>query len=334
MIIARSPLRITLGGVGTDLPAYYRDHGGFLVAGAIDKYVHVAVTQPFEPGIYIQGRNAERFEAVAEVRHPIIREALRLFERERPQIEITIFSDVPPGTGLGSSGSFTTSLLSALHAHHQTTVNSFELAEQACYIEIDRLGEPIGKQDQYMAALGGLNCLTFAKDGTVSSEPLRIDDKTRATLEENILLFFTGRTRSASAILREQAARLETRERTMVDSFHFEIENAARSRAALEAGDLPLYGRLLSAHWDRKRKRTSAISTPEIDRLYKVGLLNGAIGGKLVGAGGGGFLMFCAGDGARLRRAMRNEKLVEMRFRFDSEGTRLLSNEQISGTRG
>jgi D-glycero-alpha-D-manno-heptose-7-phosphate kinase len=326
VIIARSPLRITLGGVGTDLPAYYRDHGGFLVAGAIDKYVHVAVTQPFEPGIYIQGRDAERFDAVDAVRHPIIREALRLFEMARPRIEITIFSDVPPGTGLGSSGSFTTSLLSALHAHHRTTVTPPELAEQACCIEIHRLGEPIGKQDQYMAALGGLNCLTFAKDGTVNAEPLRVDDKTRATLQENILLFFTGVTRSASDIMGEQAARLETRERTMVDAIHFEMENAIKSRAALEAGDLPLYGRLLSAHWDRKRKRTSVISTPEIDRLYEVGLSNGALGGKLVGAGGGGFLMFCAGDRVRLRGAMRNEGLVEMRFRFDSDGTRVLSN--------
>lgn len=326
MNIARSPLRITLGGVSTDLPAYYRDHGGFLVAGAIDKYVYVAVTQAFEPGIYIRGREAERFDAVDAVRNPIIREALRQFEIARPQIEITIFSDVPPGTGLGSSGSFTTSLLKALHTHYRTTVTPSELAEQACNIEIDRLGEPIGKQDQYMAALGGLKCLTFSKDGRVSAEPLRIDDKTRAMFEESILLFFTGGARSASSILKEQAARLERKEKSMVDALHFEMENASKSRAALEAGDLPLYGRLLSAHWERKRMRTSIISNPEIDRLYEVGLSNGALGGKLVGAGGAGFLMFCTGERARLRKAMRNERLHELCFRFDSEGTRILSD--------
>jgi D-glycero-alpha-D-manno-heptose-7-phosphate kinase len=332
VIIACSPIRLTLGGVTTDVPAYYRDHGGFLVAAAIDKYVYVAVTRPFEPGIYIHGRDAERFDTVDAVTNPIIREALRRFDTGRPQIEITTFSDVPPGTGLGSSGSFTTALLRALHTLHRTTVNPSELAEQACYIEMQVLGEPIGKQDQYMAALGGLTCLTFAKDGSVSAEPLRVEDETRVALEESILLFFTGGRRSASDILREQVLRLERRERTMVDAIHFEMENAAESRAALEKGDLAHYGRLLSAHWDRKRKRTSVISTPEIDRLYEVGLSNGALGGKLVGAGGAGFLMFCANDRTRLRRAMREEGLGEMRFRFDNEGTRVLSTRESSGS--
>jgi D-glycero-alpha-D-manno-heptose-7-phosphate kinase len=324
VIITRSPLRIALG--GTDLPAYCRNYGGFLVAGAIDKYVYVAVTRPVEPGIYIHESGVERFASVDDVRHPIIREALRLFDIEGPDIEITIFSDVQPGTGLGSSGSFTTALLCALHAYHRTMIQPRELAEQACHIEMDVLGEPIGKMDQYMAALGGLTCLTFARDGTVSSEPLRVDEETRAAVEDSILLFFTGVTRSASDVLRDQMARLDNKEPTMVDAIHFEMDNAVESRSALEAGDLPLYGSLLSAHWDRKRKRASAVTTPEIDRLYELGLRNGALGGKLVGAGGGGFLMFCAEERAILRRAMRQEGLVEMRFHFDNTGTSVLSS--------
>ena len=324
MIIARSPLRITLGGVSTDLPSFYRDHGGFLVAAAIDKYVYVAVTKPLAPGINVMHAEVEHVEEIDQVKHRIVREALRMVEIGRPQIDVTTFADVPSGTGLGSSGSFTTALLGALYAHRRTTVDQRELAEQACHIELNLLREPIGKQDQYMAAFGGLICLTFAKDGTVSTEPLAIDDDTRWALQENVLLFFTGLRRFASNILRDQVARLDKRDKALVDNLHFEMENAYQSRAALEKGDLAQYGRLLSEHWDMKRKRSRSISNAKIDRWYQAGLANGAFGGKLVGAGGGGFLMFCANDKNQLRRVMREEGLVEMRFSFDDYGTRAL----------
>lgn len=324
MILTLSPLRITLGGHSTDLPSYYRDHGGFLVAAAIDRYVYAAVAKAFLPGIWLRHSALEHAETIDQIRHGIIREALRLFGDSRPGIEITTFGDVPAGTGLGSSGSFTTALLCALHAQYDVPIDRHELAEQACHIELEVLGEPIGKQDQYIAAFGGLTCFTFSKDGTVTADPLAIDGDTRRALEENILLFFTGSTRSASDILRDQVARLDRKDRAMVDNLHFEMNNAFKSREALESGDLAAYGLLLSQHWDMKRKRPAAISNAKIDRWYDVGLKNGAFGDKLVGAGGGGFLMFCARDKLKLRQAMRDEGLVEMPFGFDDHGTRVL----------
>jgi D-glycero-alpha-D-manno-heptose-7-phosphate kinase len=327
VIIARSPLRITLGGVSTDLPAWYRDHGGFLVAAAIDKYVYVGARRSFSPGITIVHSEIERADKIDDVKHGIVREALRMLVPDRPQVEIVSFSDVPHGTGLGSSGSFTTALLCALHALHGRTVGRHDLAEEACRIEIEKLREPIGKQDQYIAACGGLTCFTFAGDGTVAAEPLRVNEATRQALNDSIVLFFTGGTRSASNILRDQVALLEKNDSRMLDSLHFEMDNAVRSRAALESGDLAAYGRLLSQHWDTKRKRPIAVSTPEIDRLYEVGMAAGAFGGKLVGAGGAGFLMFCTADRTRLRGAMAAQGLAELPFAFSDGGTRIIEQQ-------
>jgi D-glycero-alpha-D-manno-heptose-7-phosphate kinase len=247
-----------------------------------------------------------------------------MFTYRSTYIEILTISDVPHGTGLGSSGSFTTALLRALHAFYHETVEPTELAEAACQIELNRLREPIGKQDQYVAAFGGIRAFTFAHDGVVSSEPLRLDAEMRSTLEKSIQLFFTGIRRSASDILRDQFARLERRERALVDNLHFEMENARQSRVALEKGDLAGYGRLLSDHWNMKRKRSSAISNPQIDRWYEMGLNNGAYGGKVVGAGGGGFLMFCSRDSEALTRCMRGEGLTELRFGFENRGSHVL----------
>ena len=198
MIIVRSPLRITLGGGGTDLPSYYRDHEGFLIAAAIDKFVYVTVIRPFAPGIYLKYSKIEHVTEIDDVQHPIVRESLKLFDLGPPQIEITTLADIPAGTGLGSSGSFTTALLRALHAHARSIIHPRELAEQACHIEIDRLGEPIGKQDQYIAAFGGITCFSFRRNGAVDAAPLAIDEEMRYALEDNLLLFFTGFSRSAS----------------------------------------------------------------------------------------------------------------------------------------
>src|SRR5258708_37049755 len=201
MIIVRSPLRITLGGGGTDLPSYYSDHGGFLIGAAIDKFVYVTVIKPFTPGIYLKYSKIEHVQTIDQVQHPIIRESLRQFDFSPLQIEITTLADIPAGTGLGSSGSFTTALLRALHAHAKSIVHPRELAEQACRIEIECLREPVGKQDQYIAAFGGITCFTFLPDGTVEAEPLRVAAETLHNLEDNLLLFFTGFSRSASAVL-------------------------------------------------------------------------------------------------------------------------------------
>lgn len=325
MIIVRSPLRISLGGGGTDLPSYYRNHGGFLLAAAIDKFVYVTVSTPFNPGIYLKYSKIEHAKAIEEVQHPIIREALKLFDFAPPQIEITTLADIPAGTGLGSSGSFTTALLRALHAHARSIVNPRELAEQACHIEIDRLGEPIGKQDQYIAAFGGLMCLTFGQDGGVDTAPLAVGDETRYALEDNLLLFFTGFSRSASAILKDQDSRTRQSDSSMIDRLHDVKQLGLRSKAALEAGDLIGFGKLMHEQWENKRRRSADTTNPQIDAWYDSARKNGAVGGKLIGAGGGGFLMFYADDKASLRHAMREAGLTEVRFRFDFEGTKVVA---------
>jgi D-glycero-alpha-D-manno-heptose-7-phosphate kinase len=324
MIIARSPLRITLGGGGTDLPSYYRQHGGFLIAAAIDKYAYVTVMRPFSEGVYLKYSQLESVPHISEVRHPIIREALLLQNLETPQIEITSLADIPAGTGLGSSGSFTTALLKALYAHRRELILPKELAELACHIEIDRLGEPIGKQDQYIAAYGGITCLTYHTDDSVVAEPLRVSTDTLIELEDNLLLFFTGFSRSAGGILKEQHVRSQQNDAEILNNLHYVKELGHRSRKALEAGDLREFGLLMHEHWEHKKRRSGAMSNSRINEWYELGRENGAVGGKLVGAGGGGFLMFYAEDRVRLRRTMARLGLEEVRFRFDFEGTKIV----------
>ena len=324
MIITRSPLRISLGGGGTDLPSYYAKHTGFLVAAAIDKYVCITLHQTFVPELIVKYSKLERVTSLDDLQHPIIREALRLTGVEGEGLEITSMADIPAGTGLGSSGSFTTALLKALHAYKKNLVHPRELAEQACHIEIDRLHEPIGKQDQYIAAYGGLTCFQFLPNGHVEAWPLKVDTETLYNLEDNLLLFFTGYSRSASSILKEQDDRSKTRDAGMVDNLHFVKELGYQSKEALEEGDLGRFAGLMKTHWDWKKQRSGRMSNGDIDGWYELALANGALGGKLIGAGGGGFLMFYAADKARLRRAMTQAGLREVRFRFDFEGTKVV----------
>ena len=324
MIIARSPLRITFGGGGTDLPSYYREHGGFLIAAAIDKYVYVTVMRPFTPGIYLKYSQLEHVDHVEDVHHPIIREAIQLLEFNTPQIEITTLADIPAGTGLGSSGSFTTALLKALYAHRRRLLLPEELAELACHIEIDRLREPIGKQDQYIAAYGGITCFTFRKDDSVEAKPLAVSMDTLFDLEDNLLLFFTGFSRIAGSILKDQNNRTKQSDDDMLQNLHFVKELGLRSQKALEEGKASLFGGLMHEHWEHKKRRSGGMSNPRIDEWYELGMKNGAAGGKLVGAGGGGFLMFYASDRNKLRHAMAKAGLEEVRFRFDFEGTKVV----------
>ena len=324
MIITRSPLRITLGGGGTDLPSYYRDHGGFLIAAAIDKYVYVTAMRPFVPGIFLKYSELEHVEEVGDVKHPIIREAIRMLGFRTPQVEITTLADIPAGTGLGSSGSFTTALLKALYAHRRRTILPSELARLACEIEIDRLNEPVGKQDQYIAAYGGVTCFQFRPDESVIAEPLQISMDTMFDLEDNLLLFFTGFSRSAGSILKDQNTRSKSGDTDMIHNLHYVKDLAYRSQAALCAGRSAEFGELMHEHWEHKKRRSGGMSNPKIDEWYELGRRNGAIGGKLVGAGGGGFLMFYAKDRNQLRHAMVSAGLEEVRFRFDFEGTKIL----------
>ena len=324
MIISRSPLRISLGGGGTDLPSYYEQHTGFLIAAAINKYVYITLHENFTPDLIVKYSKLERVDTAAQLEHPIIREAFGLLGMDGKSLELTSMADIPAGTGLGSSGSFATALLKALHAHQKDLVHPAELAEQACDIELNRLHEPIGKQDQYIAAYGGITCFKFLPGGKVEAWPLKISEETLYSLEDNLLLFFTGYSRSASAILKEQDTRSKAADSSMIENLHFIKELGSQSQRALESGNLAQFARLMDVHWQRKKQRSGNMSNPRINEWYELALANGALGGKLIGAGGGGFLMFYADDKTKLRHALRQSGLKEVRFKFDFEGTKLL----------
>jgi D-glycero-alpha-D-manno-heptose-7-phosphate kinase len=324
MIIARSPLRISLGGGGTDVPSYYQEHDGFLLAAAIDRYVYVTVMRPFTQGIYLKYSEIEQVKSVAEVKHPIMREVLAELKLKTPQIEITTLADIPSGTGLGSSGSFTTALIKALYAHYRKNIHPAQLADLACRIEIENLGEPIGKQDQYIAAYGGITEFNFLKDGSVTSAPLNLSVSTVHDLEDNLLLFFTGISRSAGSILSDQVEKSKVNDSKMIDNLHFTKDLGHRSKAALINNETKKFGELMHEHWEHKKSRSSGMTSDFIDNAYNQALQSGAVGGKLVGAGGGGFLMFYANDKEMLRSKMAELGLEEVRFKFDFEGTKVI----------
>ncbi len=325
MIITRSPLRISLGGGGTDLPSYYREHSGFLIAAAIDKYVYINVHRRFVQGFLLKYSSLEEAATIDDISHPIIREALKLVDIQERNLEITSMADIPAGTGLGSSGSFTTALLKALHALKKNLVEPAELAEQACCIELEKLGEPVGKQDQYISAYGGITSFRFMPDGQVEAAPLKLSEETLFNLEDNLLLFFTGYARSASKILKEQDDKTRQADAAMVENLHFIKDLGKQSQTALESGDLDEFARLMDVHWQKKKERSKGMSNADINAWYDYARANGALGGKVIGAGGGGFLMFYAGDKVKLRHAMREKGLSEVRFRFDFDGTRVLN---------
>lgn len=323
MIIVRSPLRISLGGGGTDLPSYYRDHGGFLIAAAIDKYVYITLHQTFQPGFIVKYSEMERADCIADIKHPIIRTALELTGCS-DRVEISSLADIPAGTGLGSSGSFTTALLRALHTRQRNVISSQKIAEQACHIEIDLLGEPIGKQDQYIAAYGGVTCFNFNKDDSVDVKPAPISHEVLDNLEDGLCLFFTGYSRSASKILKDQDDRSKSNDQSIIDNLHYVKDLGQRSLEALTASDLPRFAALMDEHWQHKKKRSGGMSNPKIDEWYDIAMRNGALGGKLIGAGGGGFLMFYTENKRKLLHAMLEQGLSEVRFRFDFEGSKTM----------
>jgi D-glycero-alpha-D-manno-heptose-7-phosphate kinase len=325
MIITRSPLRITLGGGGTDLPSYYEKYGGFLISAAINRYVYITLHETFVDYLIVKYSKMEKVTKPDNIKHPIIREAIKMLNINCARLEIASMADIPAGTGLGSSGSYTTALLKALHTYKRNLIHPIELAEQACDIEINRLGEPIGKQDQYISAFGGVTCFEFSKNGHVKAYPLKIDKEVLYDLEDNLLLFFTGYSRSASSILQEQHTKSKDADRAMIENLHFVKDLGIQSKKALEKGELSKLGQLMNTHWQYKKERSSQMSNPKIDEWYNLALSNGAIGGKLIGAGGGGFLMFYSNDKTRLRNAMSRAGLEEVRFRFDFEGTKLIA---------
>jgi D-glycero-alpha-D-manno-heptose-7-phosphate kinase len=323
VIITRTPLRISIGGGGTDLPSYYEKFGGFVISAAIKQYVYLTLHRTFVPNYIIKYSQMETVDSVDEIRHPIIRTALRE-HGVPPYIEIASNADMPAGTGLGSSGSFTVGLLRSLYALKREPIATKDLAEEACHIEINLLQEPVGKQDQYIAAFGGLMCLDFARDGSVTVTPLRLHPETLHSLEDHLLMFFTGYSRSAGSVLEDQAKRTVQSDTVMLENLHFTKQLGLATKAALEAGRTREYAEILNQHWEYKRKRSQGISNESINRWYEIARQNGALGGKLVGAGGGGFLLFYAEDRARLRTAMADQGLTEVRFNFDHEGSKVL----------
>jgi D-glycero-alpha-D-manno-heptose-7-phosphate kinase len=323
VLITRTPLRISIGGGGTDLASYYRRSGALVVSAAINKYVFISINRTFVDDYFIKYSALERATTADQIEHPIVREAVRL-TGVGPGVEIVSMADIPAGTGLGSSGTFTVGLLRALYAFKREHITASALAEEACHIEIDLLGQPVGKQDQYIAAFGGLTCFEFHADDRVTVSPLAISNQTLHDLEEHLLLFFTGYARAASAMLDDQKRRSEAGDASMLESLEFTDQLGRRIKTSLEGGDTAGFAALMHEHWEYKRSRTAGMSNDEIDHWYTVGLDHGALGGKLVGAGAGGFLLFYADDPARLRKAMAAEGLSEVRFFFDHDGSTVL----------
>ncbi|MFH1566989.1 MAG: galactokinase [Gemmatimonadota bacterium] len=328
MITTRAPLRIPLGGGGTDLPSYYREHGGFILSAGIDKYVYIQLnTLKVEDFIRVKYSRTELVSEPAQIQHPLLRESL-LHTGLSGGLEIAAMADVPGRTGLGSSGAFTVALLAALYEYKREQVPRQELAEQANYVESVRAAQPAGKHDHYLAAFGGLTCLDIARDGTVAVSPLRISNHTLEELRNSMVLLFTGIERESFDILSQQERDTVRGDARVLESLHEVKRLGLEIKAALEAGELDRFGQLLHEHWEMKKRRSQRMSSPDIDRWYELGRSAGALGGKLMGAGGGGFLMFYCPAAQRraLREAMEREGLREMSFHFDTEGAKVLMN--------
>jgi len=324
MIISKTPVRISLGGGGTDLASYYSKYGGFLVAAGIDKYIYITINKMFEGGLQIKYSKTETVKRIDEIEHPTVKESLKLLKISN-DIEITSIADIPSNSGLGTSSSFLVGLLRALHAYKRGHISAYDVAEEACKIEIDILKEPIGKQDQYMASFGSLQSLSFNKKGNVTVKELKMSRESKELLQQNILLFYTGIKRSSSFVLKDQNNSLQDKKVDVVECMH-EIKNIGlRSKKYLESGDISAFGETLDDHWKVKKKMSTKISNPFIDKCYKIGMKNGAKGGKIMGAGGGGFFMFyCENNKKNLRKALSKEGLKEMFYHFDSHGSKII----------
>jgi D-glycero-alpha-D-manno-heptose-7-phosphate kinase len=326
LIVSRTPFRLSLGGGGTDLPAYYTKYGGFFVSAAVDKYMHIVLNDRFEPGIRLSYSRTEIVDSPDSIKHPSVREALKMLKL-KDRIEIVSLADVPAATGLGSSGSFTVGLLNALYAHQRIVKTPEEVAEIACDIAMNRLHEPSGKQDEYVASLGGVRSYEIDEGGKVTSKELEISDHTLSELEYRIMMFYTGITRDAGENLGKQQRKVSQGDETVVDRMHAIKKIGIQSKDALESGDLQRFGELLDEHWNLKRGITERMTTDKVDSWYALAKGKGAIGGKLVGAGGGGFLMlFCAEGREKVRSALIDQGLQEMRFRFEFEGSKVIYN--------
>ena len=325
MIITRTPLRVCLGGGGTDLKSYYEHKGGFFISAAINKYIYISLSKIFKPGYIIKYSQIEKTERIQQIEHPLVREAFKLHNIP-DRIELNCLADIPAGTGLGSSGSFTVGLLKAIYELKEHVVTKQHLAEEACKIEIDFLKRPVGKQDQYISSFGGITVFEIDTKGRVTVNPLSISKETFDDLQENLLLFFTGYSRESTTILKEQHEKSKKLNSEMIQNLNFIKKLGIKSKNALISGDLNNFAELMNVHWNYKKKRSSVMTNPDINLWYELGMNNGALGGKLIGAGGGGFLMFYVKDKVAIRKAMNDAGLEEVKFNFDYEGTKTVIN--------
>ncbi len=321
MIIVRSPLRISIAGGGTDIPSYYKLNESYFISAAINKYIYISITQPFEKGIYLKYSRSETVRNPNLIKHKIFKEVLRK-EKYLKQIEITTLTDIPAKTGLGSSGSFTTGLIKAIHSYKKKFIDKIDLAEQACDIEINKLKQPSGKQDQYISVYGGISEFSINKAGTVKPKSINLKDEIIEKLEDNLLLYFTGFSRNSSKILNQQNRDTLSNNKNIIENLDFVKELAVEVRKSLTKGDLKNFGYLMNEHWKYKISRSKNMSNKIINNFYDYALSNGAIGGKIVGAGGGGFLLFYTDTPSKLRSALKKTKLKEVRFKFDFEGVK------------
>ena len=325
MIIARSPLRISLGGGGTDLPSYYKKKNGFVLSAAINKYVYVTITRPFQTGIYLKYSSIEKVKKVSDIKHRIIKSFLERENFTDNRIEISTLADIPSGTGLGSSGSFTSALIKSYYMYKQKMIDQKELARIACEIEIQRLKDPVGKQDQYISALGGVTCFEFQKNDNVKAYPLKLSSEKLKSLSENLVLFFTGVTREAKSVLLNQKKLSIKNNKMMINNLD-EIKQMGKNiKKYLENNDFESFGLMMNEHWQKKKKRSSIMSNEKINFLYDSALKNGAVGGKLVGAGGG-FLMFYCENKKKLINYFSKHNILPVEFNFDFEGTKIIMN--------
>lgn len=334
MIIVKSPLRISIGGGGTDLPSYYEQFGCSFISAAINKYIYISIHPTFQDELILKYSEIERVKNVDDIKHGIIREALKL-AGIHSHLEISSFADIPSGTGLGSSSTFTVSLLKALYTYRNINHTNMSIAQDACEIEINKLGAPIGKQDQYISALGGLTRFEIDTKGNVKAETLKMSQHDLVDLEDHLLLFFTGYSRDANKVLKEQdnatkaatQSPHESSSNEMIENLHFVKDLSFKIGSALENGQIEEFGRLMHVHWENKKKRSKNMSNGKIDDWYDLAMKNGAYGGKLIGAGGGGFLMFLADDKRRLRRVLREAGMQDVPFRFDWLGTQVVLHD-------
>ena len=317
-------MRISFAGGGSDLPSYYTKHGGAVLSTTIDKYIYIAVHRYFYPNqSLLKYSKTELVNSNDEILHPLFRECMQLVDVSG--LDISSMADVPAGTGLGSSSAFTVSLLNVLHAYKHETVSAEYLASTACDIEINRLGDPIGKQDQYAAAYGGLNFIRFQQDGKVDVEKIMMDAEAKNQLEKNLLLVYTGTKHSASDILKEQGKEMRRLDKQQV--MHRMVEMAYELKEVLEQGRLDDFGRILNEGWLLKRSLADSISNPLVDTLYDQGMVAGALGGKLLGAGGAGFVLFYCPEERQADFRARMSAYTEMPFRFENEGSRIIYRE-------